>query len=250
MAEVVVVVPCFNEEARLDTERFLAFAEVFPPARFLFVDDGSTDGTARLLEALCGEKPASFAFFSLERNAGKAEAVRRGIVRALEEGAELVGFWDADLAAPLEAVPIFRAELESNPWVHLVMGSRVQMLGRRIERTPVRHYLGRVFATVVSLMLGLRVYDTQCGAKLFRATPEVREAFREPFRTRWLFDVEILARLLCRMPPEQIDPDAPRVHEVPLRRWRDVAGSKLRPKHMLRTPVDLWTIWRAYLRGR
>ena len=248
MASLVVVVPCYNEEARLDTERFLAFVQTFPVARFLFVDDGSSDGTARVLGELCRAAPEAFSFFSLERNQGKAEAVRRGMVAAMEGGAELVGFWDADLAAPLEAVPIFRAELESNPWMHLVMGSRVQMLGRRIERTPLRHYLGRVFATVVSLMLGLRVYDTQCGAKLFRATPEVRSVFAEPFRTRWLFDVEILARLLCRMAPEEIDPDAPRVHEVPLRRWRDVSGSKLRPHHMLRTPLDLLTIWRAYLR--
>lgn len=249
MSGVTIVVPCYNEEARLDGARFLAFTGHFPVVRFLLVDDGSTDGTARVLEELCRARPDAFSWLSLERNSGKAEAVRRGVLAALEEGAPFVGFWDADLAAPLDAIPIFRAELESNPWVHLVMGSRVQMLGRRIERTPVRHYLGRVFATVVSLMLGVRVYDTQCGAKLFRATDEVREAFRDPFLTRWLFDVEILARLIRRIPPEQVDPDAPRVHEIPLRRWRDVSGSKLRPRHMLRTPLDLFTIWRAYLRG-
>jgi len=207
---------------------------------FLFVDDGSTDGTLQVLENLRRSDPDSFSVCSLPRNVGKAEAVRRGLLRALEEGADYVGYWDAYLATPLEATVSFRALLDSRLDIDMVFGTRVSLLGRSIERNPLRHYLGRLFATAASLALGVGLYDTQCGAKLFRASPEVAALFQTPFRTNWIFDVEILARLIAgrrgyRSAPDRGDPL--RISPPGMARRRRLQGQTRRfPQGHVRTP--------------
>lgn len=183
MSTLCLVVPCFNEAARLDAARFAAFAARHPTVRFLFVDDGSTDETLQRLQALRVEDPARFSVLRMPENRGKAEAVRRGMLHALAGPSTYVGFWDADLATPLDEIPAFVGALEDNPAVRVVLGSRVRLLGRSVDRQTLRHYLGRVFATAASLTLGLPVYDTQCGAKLFRNGEAVR-AFRQPLDLR------------------------------------------------------------------
>jgi dolichyl-phosphate beta-glucosyltransferase len=123
-----------------------------------------------------------------------------------------------------------------------VFGSRVKRLGTDIERNASRHYLGRVFATVASLTLGLPVYDSQCGAKIFRKE-FVIPLFTERFVTDWLFDVEILARM-CAV--YGVDQTMRGVYEAPLNEWREVGGSKLRLNHFLKAPIDLLRIRRKY----
>ena len=128
------------------------------------------------------------------------------------------------------------------------MGSRVKLLGRKIERRRSRHYLGRVFATAVSTILGLDVYDTQCGAKLFRVTPFIRALFQQPFLSRWIFDVEILARLIQARRGKNL-PQADRViYEFPLMEWRDIPGSKLGYRDFFRAAWELCRIHNHYFR--
>ncbi len=244
---VAVVVPCYNEAGRLDVDAFAQFEKERPWLSFVFVDDGSSDSTGDLIAALA-QRSDRIRALSLEHNQGKAEAVRQGILAALEDSPELVGFWDADLATPLTDIGSFRRCFEEQPELEIVMGSRVRLLGREIERRAVRHYVGRVAASVVSTMLGIPVYDTQCGAKLLRTTPRVRRVFGEPFISRWIFDVEILARWLGES--EHDSSDVGRfILEVPLQRWIDVAGSKVRPKDVVGAVGDLWRIHRRYRRS-
>ena len=247
---LILVVPCYNEEQRLPVAALREFALrglVGDDARMelLFVNDGSTDGTLAVLRSLQAEDPSRFLVLDLERNSGKAEAVRRGILEALDRKPDFVGFWDADLATPLEELPAFLDVFRTRPEIDMVFAARVRLLGRSISRHPGRHYFGRVGATLISSSLGLAVYDTQCGAKLFRVTPDMREMFAEPFLSRWIFDVEIIARLVRQRGRDRA---AKAIYELPIRVWHDVKGSKVRSTDFGRALKDLWKIHRAYNR--
>ena len=244
MPTTAVVIPCFNEARRLDLGAFEVFAREHADVRFVLVDDGSSDATLSLLKQLAQSMPRQFEVLPLPDNRGKAEAVRAGLARAFASGAELAGYWDADLATPLGEIPKFMQLMRERPDCLLVMGARVSLLGRDIERSPARHYLGRVFATVAASALGLAVYDTQCGAKLLRADPVTREALEQPFVSRWIFDVELLARLVAGCARTGGPPARERIVERPLRKWRDVAGSRLKPGDFARAVLELAQIAR------
>jgi hypothetical protein len=96
--------------------------------------------------------------------------------------------------------------------------------------------------------LRLPVYDTQCGAKLFRSGPALEAALAAPFVSRWVFDVELLLRLLSGEGADRIGPE--QMRELPLRTWRDVGGSTLRLRSMLRAGLQLLgLVVRSRLRG-
>ncbi len=237
-----IVIPCYNEVERLRPEAFLDFAGAHPEISFLFVNDGSTDATARVLRELAAKMPGRLEVLELPKNAGKGEAVRQGLLRAFANDLQYVGYWDADLATPLAAILSFVALLDERPGLVMVMGARVQLLGRRIVRRWTRHYLGRVFATAASMTLRLPCYDTQCGAKLFRTTDVVRGVFNKPFISRWIFDVEIIARLVV---DGAVDGRAG-IYEFPLVQWEDAPGSKIGLSAWWVALKDLWWIRSEY----
>lgn len=238
MTTSTVVIPCYNETTRLDPARV---AELATYHRVLLVDDGSSDGTGAMLQQLAASLPNVEALL-LTPNGGKAEAVRKGLLHALQSGANTVGFTDADFAtSPGEMHRLMqRCVDEQRP---VVIGSRVELLGHQVQRNGFRHYTGRVFATITSLVLGFAVYDTQCGAKVFADSPVLRDALDRPFVGRWSFDVELLGRLA-----------APNGHagflEVPLLEWHDVAGSKLSLTDSVRSTFELLTVARRLRRIR
>ena len=236
-----LVVPCFNEAGRLEPEAFLQLASTGSDVGLVFVDDGSTDRTAAILADLAARGGPDVTVLTLSKNAGKGAAVRLGILAAFERNPEFVGFWDADLATPLTALPEFMEVFRMEPDVEIVMGARVKLLGRDIRRSLVRHYCGRAFATAASFTLGVGVYDTQCGAKIFRVTEPVRLAFASPFRSKWIFDVELLSRYLAAAGTDR--PES-RICELPLDTWTAVPGSKLTVRHALRAVWDLLVIAR------
>ncbi|HSK10938.1 MAG TPA: glycosyltransferase [Vicinamibacterales bacterium] len=240
-----LVVPCHNEARRLRPAAFLEFVRATPHAALLFVDDGSADATRAVLDDLAEAGEGRIAVLALDRNRGKAEAVRQGVNAALRQRPQFVAFWDADLSTPLDAVREFEAVFDERPGLEMVIGARVNLLGRQIRRRMPRHYLGRLFATAASMALGMAVYDTQCGAKMFRATDVVARLFASPFEVDWVFDVELLARYI-----EEVGAEAARarIFELPLEEWSDVPGSKIRARHGVRALWDLAKIARAVRR--
>ncbi|PKN83313.1 MAG: family 2 glycosyl transferase [Deltaproteobacteria bacterium HGW-Deltaproteobacteria-1] len=232
MNKTQIVVPCYNESKRIKAEAFLGALEKDPNLSFLFVNDGSTDDTFNLLQSLKEKKSRQIEILNLEKNSGKAEAVRRGMLKSLEGPFDNIGYWDADLATPVSAIEVFCRLLDSRD-AEIVMGSRVRLLGRNIQRKAARHYLGRIFATCASFLLNINIYDTQCGAKIFRASDSLKKVFQKPFKVHWTFDVEMFARFPI-VTGKTLAEISSRWVECPLDEWFDVQGSNIKPKHFIK----------------
>ena len=241
-----LVVPCYNEERRLPLDALRALHALRPDVHLFLVDDGSTDGTFALFEEARRELgDASVSAHRLAKNGGKAEAVRIGMRSCMARGASIVGYADADFATPVGEILRLLTLLEEGSY-EVVIGSRVLRLGTDIQRSPVRHVLGRVFATLASQAIAANVYDTQCGAKWFKKNAALEHALSTPFGSRWVFDVELLARLLGRLGDDPHLPESAFL-EVPVRAWRDVSGSKLRLPSMAGSLGELARLWRKRL---
>src|SRR5262249_26903541 len=107
-ARLQLVVPCYNEARRLNAEAFLEFVARRNAAQLLFVDDGSADGvTPGTLAELSARSGGKISVMTLSRNMGKTLAIQQGVLKAFELKPELIGYWDADLSTPLNAVAEF-----------------------------------------------------------------------------------------------------------------------------------------------
>jgi len=245
----IIVIPCFNESLRFPINTFSKFLREQNFVQFIFVDDGSTDNTFQILKSLNKKNPKNTDILRFPKNSGKAEAVRQGMLLAFSKKPDLVGFWDADLATPLSEVSRFISIFSTYPEIKWVFGARVKLLGRKIERNEFRHYAGRVFATFVSLVLDLPIYDSQCGAKMFRADAKLERILSKQFKSRWTFDVELIARLIKYLKNTNKDSAQTIIYEIPINIWTDVKGSKLKTKDFFIAIIDLFFIWK-YLRSK
>ena len=250
-ARAFVAIPAYNEAARLPKllEQLAAYLKSDPqPAdldvRFCIVDDGSRpeqfEIEARLPQAAgLGD---AVRLIRLDVNQGKGGAVRAGLEIGIAEGFDYLGFMDADCAVSVREAHraiVYLSTTHREAGVTGVIGSRIRMLGRVVERNPVRHYLGRVFATFVSVWFNQAVYDTQCGLKIFEREM-LRRHLDMPEDTRWVWDTELLLAML----------DAGEtIHELPVD-WQETGNSKL---SMMRDPQTMvWHLvkFRRRLRAR
>lgn len=202
------------------------------------MNDGSEDNTHNLIDAIRKAFRDKVKVLDLSHNRGKGEAVRQGILDAVATGNyDYIGYFDADLATPLEEIALLTGYFQKER--KIVIGSRVKRLGAEITRNPIRHYLGRIFATVASISLGIKAYDSQCGAKIF-SHDMAKTLFAEPFASKWLFDLEVIYRLK-EMRPLSYEKE---IIEVPLRIWKEQQNSKMRIVDFVKAPFELLRIKR------
>jgi len=244
---VVFVVPCFNEAERWN-DNYWATMVKETDATYLFVDDGSSDDTWEIVSAFTSRNRALSIY--LPRNMGKAEAVRQGwqeILRTHDSRRiSALGFMDADGAFAVKDVARLLDLVNTpptDPSPEAWWSSRVALAGRNIQRNMWRHYVGRVVATYLSWGEPSIPYDTQSGLKLFECSTDFISVIRNPFVTRWLFEMEILIRF------RQLVGRPMRVWEMPLLSWFDVAGSKVTRRESTRVARELLLLKRTQRRG-
>jgi dolichyl-phosphate beta-glucosyltransferase len=236
------IVPCYNEAERLQQDKFVAFIQQHPWIDLWFVNDGSKDRTLDMLRELCTQFPENLHVHSLEQNGGKAEAIRQGMLMLSASGKyDYIGFIDADLSAPLEEIlPLISVITDRD--LLIVAGARVKLVGRTIHRSPVRHYMGRIFATYYDSLMKLRNYDTQCGLKVFKSN-FAAQLFAQGFVSNWFFDIELFLRARIALGREDY---SRKIAEVPLHEWKEVKGSKLKITDFLKAPFEVLKIYRRY----
>jgi len=241
MQKVCIVIPCYNEIDRLDVHQLITFYNANINYYFLFVNDGSSDATLKLLNEIQNNRSDRISVLNLENNVGKAAAVREGILAAnLWLNFSIIGFLDADSSTPISEVPKLVAHFKNE--VLFVFGSRCRRIGADVKRKLYRHLIGRVFATFASNMLSLPVYDTQCGAKFFKAKI-IKTIFSEEFKSNWVFDLEIFYRFVKEHDKLNINNIS---KEISLEVWEDKDGSKIKLKDLFVIPFEMIKLYRHY----
>jgi len=239
--QTCIIIPCYNEEKKFPLKYYYSFLDKSSNVILCFVNDGSSDKTLTLLENLKTKYPDKVSVVTYTKNVGKAEAVRKGIQYCNENyNHTYIGYLDADLSSSIQECVNLRSFLDDQ--ISFAFGSRILIVGSTIQRSRFRHFTGRVIATLISNILKLKVYDTQCGCKLFKAEL-AKYVFKDPFISKWLFDVETFFRIMTLYGRKRaID----KMIEVPLKRWVDEGDSKVKPTYFFKIWSDLYKIHKAY----
>ncbi|WP_396149719.1 glycosyltransferase [Flavobacterium sp.] len=233
--KITIIIPFYNEEKRIEIERFYQIFNNFTQYNFLLVNDGSTDNTNTILDEFKSKFP-NLTILKLDKNVGKAEAIRAAVLSI--SNTDFIVYYDADLATPFSELE----KLIQFSIVHqnykMVMGARIKLIGNQVKRSLTRHYFGRIFATIVSqFVLKVAVYDTQCGAKVIDFET-AKPIFSKPFISKWLFDVELLKRLQKSHNLKEV------VKEIPLEKWEEIGSSKIKRTDFFKIPFELFQIYR------
>jgi glycosyltransferase involved in cell wall biosynthesis len=209
-------VPAYNEALRLPATvaATVAYLERQPwSSRVVIVDNGSSDDTASVIRSVTDP----FARVPVDvigcARPGKGAAVRRGL---LTSESRFVGFFDADLATPVETLGAAMRLLADG--AAAVVASRYAPGSTLVRRQPPARRLGGAVFRMLTHTLVPGVHDTQCGFKFFDRDAVCR-ALAQCRTTGFAFDVELLRRI-------QLDGGS--IVEIPVA-WSDDPRSTFRP---------------------
>ena len=235
--EITLFVPLYNEEKRPNVEEYISSISQLQGLNLVLVNDGSSDDTSTMLERLRGPK---IEIVDFPTNQGKGEALREAIRDyILHNEVEIVGYLDCDGAFPISAVEKFlrtaTEKIQSGNF-QVCIASRIMLSGRDVVREAKRHYISRILITLIGFRYSFMPYDSQSGLKIFRVTQALNDSLKIPFRTKWLFDIELLSRL-HRMSNENL------IWEEPVMAWADKPGSHLRLRNFANIFKEVVTLY-------
>ena len=240
-----IVIPCFNEGERLKPflMQLCRVTRSFPGIHILVVDDGSKKHHVELEKSCIEDSKAlnkNVLFMPLPHNQGKGGALEAGFNAATTP---IVGFADADGSTGAEEclnliTQLSKAQEEpGTDGIVGVLGSRIKLLGKTVDRIHSRHLMGRIFATLVCKLFGIPVYDSQCGCKFFLRR-EVVPLLPLIQSRGWLWDTQLI--LLLYLAGKSLI-------EIPVS-WTEVAGTKI---SFIRDPIRMFVElfrFRRYIR--
>ena len=244
---VGVVIPCYNEEERLLSKEFTDYIDKNSGYHLCFVNDGSKDKTLDVLNNLKKGREDFITVYDCEKNGGKAEAVRQGMLyMAKQEDLDYIGFLDADLSTDLADFDDLVTTIEENPKYKIVSGSRISRMGANITKESARKIISMTINFIIRKILSMDFKDTQCGAKIFHKDV-IGISFGDKFVTQWIFDVEIFRRITLHFGLEKAKE---MLCEQPLKRWIHADGSKLSMKDSVKIVGQLGQIAWYYRKGK
>jgi dolichyl-phosphate beta-glucosyltransferase len=188
--DLSIIIPAFNEEARLPKtlDAVIAYAQSRPyRTEIMVVDDGSTDRTAEIVSSYSQTYPAP-RLVSNAGNRGKGYSVRHGM---LEAAGEIALFTDADLSTPIEEADKLIAAIREQNFDAAIGSRAVDRSTIQVHQSAIREMAGIFFNRMVQWILNIQLSDTQCGFKAFRRE-RTRIIFEQQRIERFGFDPEIL----------------------------------------------------------
>ncbi len=242
--DICIVIPTYNEGSGLLKDQYSTFLKNNPNYLLCFVNDGSTDNTQNELEVIQSQFNQNTFVLRLDINSGKAEAVRAGMLHCHESFEyPVIAFLDADLAVSLDECVSITKHVTVD--IDFCFASRIMKLGSTIDRKWSRFLIGRILATIIAQILPLKIYDTQCGCKVFTKALS-KNLFSDPFISKWLFDIELFFRYINLYGEQKGNTN---IKEIPLRRWIDRGDSKVKPTYFFKLWSDLLKIRKTYKAG-